>query len=74
MNELKIKKQKETRLVLVAVCPFCSKRVRASTRAQMYWNISLHVRQKHGCEPDAKVFLKQLEEQDKVQMKGGKRK
>jgi len=63
--KIKLKPVEEKKIVLIAKCPFCERRVRASTRSQMEWNIVLHVKQKHLNDPeqmiDAKVFVDQLE-------------
>ncbi len=66
MDKFKIKEQKEERKVLIGQCPFCERKVKGTTRNQLWWNLCLHVKQKHGDNPDAKILLKQFEEQGKI--------
>jgi len=62
-----ITEEKETRKILIGKCPFCERRIRGTTHNQLDWNLSLHIKQKHKDDPDAKVLLNQIEEQHKTE-------
>jgi len=66
MDKFEVKEQEEKIKILIGQCPFCERKVRGTTQSQLYWNLSLHVKQKHWDELDAKVLLKQFEEQGKI--------
>jgi len=62
----KVKEVEEKKITLIGQCPFCERKVRGITRNQLWWNLSLHVKQRHGESPDAKILLKQFEEKGKI--------
>jgi len=63
--KIKFKSVEEKKIVIIGNCPFCDKKVRGSTHFQVEWNLALHIKQKHKDNPEAKILLKQLEEQNK---------
>ena len=66
MIRFKVKEQEETKKILIGKCPFCDLKVRGTTHSQLDWNLSLHIKQKHNDELDAKILLEQLEGQRKA--------
>ena len=66
MDKIKIKEQEEKKLILIGQCPFCERKIRAINKIQLYWNLSLHLKQKHWNEAKADLLLKQFEEQGKI--------
>jgi len=63
--KIKLKPTEEKKIVIICNCPFCDKKIRGSTRSQVEWNLSLHVKQKHKENKDAQILLKQLEKKRK---------
>lgn len=63
--KIKFKLVEEKKIVIICNCPFCDKKVRGSTHSQVEWNLALHIKQKHKDNPEAKILLKQLKEQNK---------
>jgi hypothetical protein len=63
---LKSIEEKKIVIVIIGSCPFCNKKVKGSTHSQVEWNLALHIKQKHKDNPEAKVLLEQLEEQNKT--------
>ncbi len=61
--KIKLKSKEEKKIVIIGGCPFCDKKVKGSTRSQVEWNLSLHIKQKHKKDKNAKILLKQLEKQ-----------
>ncbi len=64
--KIKIKEQEETRKILIGQCPFCERKVRGTTHNQLDWNLSLHIKQKHSNNEEAKILLRQIEEQQEA--------
>ena len=71
---IKIKEQEEKIKVLIGQCPFCERKVRGTTHNQLDWNLSLHIKQKHGDNEKAQRLLEQIEEQNKEAKRGKKKK
>jgi len=71
--KIKLKPVEEKKIVIVGNCPFCDKKVRGSTHSQVEWNLVLHIKQKHKDNSEAKILLKQLEEQNKKEWKNKKK-
>ena len=66
MKELEIREKEERKIILLGNCPFCDRKIKATSRDQLYWNLSLHLKQRHSDESEAKILLRQLEEQKKI--------
>ena len=69
----KVEEQEEKKLIIITHCPFCDKKIRSSTHSQADWNFKLHLQQKHKDNEEAKILLKQLEEQNKEKWKKQKK-
>ncbi len=67
--KIKLKEVEEPRKVIHAKCPFCEKITKGTSESQMYYNIAVHVKQKHWDLHEADIFLKQLEDQEKIKPK-----
>lgn len=67
--KIKLKLVEEKKIVLIGNCLFCDKKIRGSTHSQIEWNLILHIKQKHRDNEEAKILLKQLEEQNKFKEK-----
>ena len=64
--KIKLKEVEEKKSIIIGKCPFCDKKVRGSTHSQVEWNLALHIKQRHDDNEEAKILLKQLEEQNRV--------
>lgn len=65
-DKLDIHEREEKKKVLVGICPICNKEVRGSTRPQIWWNITLHIKQKHPDDPKGKQLIKEFEDSGKI--------
>jgi hypothetical protein len=66
MDNFKVKKQEERKIILIGKCPFCERKVGGTTHSQLDWNLSLHIKQRHSDNEEAQILLKQIEEQNKA--------
>ncbi|MEA3414282.1 MAG: hypothetical protein U9Q99_02040 [Nanoarchaeota archaeon] len=62
--KIKLTPVEEKKIVIIAKCPFCERKIRGSKSSQVEWNIYVHVKQNHKDHKDYKIFLDQLERQN----------